>query len=243
MVKGNNSVDIRGVSLKLLQKISSLAAAKGNTAMTTRDICMEYIIPWTKSDMSSFVEMMEERHMTQPHEELGMTYKECFGNSNKASVFISHAWRYHFEDVVSAITLFVETEAAAGRGNEESHFFWVDLFFNNQNKAANLPFEWWSTTFKNAIGAINHTVVVMAPWSNPQPLTRAWCLWEIACSILTDSKLTVQFSKSGTATLHPNPNPSPSASPSSSPNSSTHSSWPTRFPPDRNARFPAVHHP
>ena len=34
--------------------------------------------------------------------------------------------------------------------------------------------EWWSTTFRDAIRDMGHTVMVLAPWRKPVPLTRAW---------------------------------------------------------------------
>ena len=54
-----------------------------------------------------------------------------------------------------------------------------DLFVNNQNIAAELPHTWWSTTFRDSIKHIGCVLLVMAPWSNPIPLTRAWCLYEV----------------------------------------------------------------
>ena len=56
-----------------------------------------------------------------------------------AMVFISHAWKYIFLDVVEAI---------------ENHFrdepdviIWFDLFSNNQHLAPDLDFYWWNNTF------------------------------------------------------------------------------------------------
>ncbi len=70
-------------------------------------------------------------------------------------------------------------------------YIWFDLFSNNQHKAPNLPFEWWRDTFLNAIGKIGRVVMVLSPWNNPIPFTRAWCLWEIYCAVSTESKFEV----------------------------------------------------
>ena len=43
----------------------------------------------------------------------------------------------------------------------------------------------------NAVKEIGHVVLVLSPWQNPIPFTRAWCLWEIYCAIVTGSKLEV----------------------------------------------------
>jgi hypothetical protein len=35
----------------------------------------------------------------------------------------------------------------------------------------------------------------LAPWQNPVPLTRAWFLWELYCTILTKEKFEIALSK------------------------------------------------
>jgi len=68
---------------------------------------------------------------------------------------------------------------------------WFDLFSNDQNAAPNLPFEWWSTTFRNAIRRFGKVVMVLAPWSRPIPFQRGWCIYEIFCAISTNSTFEV----------------------------------------------------
>ncbi len=70
-----------------------------------------------------------------------------------------------------------------GNLNHKCVYFWFDLFMNDQNKAESKPQRWWSTTFREAIGNIGHTLVVLSPWNDPIPLTRAWCLFEILQTI------------------------------------------------------------
>ena len=74
-------------------------------------------------------------------------------------------------------------------------FIWFDLFANNQHLAVELDFNWWCGTFKSAIKQFGHTVMVLSPWIDPIPLTRAWCLFEIYCSVITNSKFEVAMSK------------------------------------------------
>jgi tetratricopeptide (TPR) repeat protein len=75
---------------------------------------------------------------------------------------------------------------------------WFDLFSNNQHHTSELNFEWWSHTFQAAIREIGYTVMVLAPWNNPVPLTRAWCLWELYCTAVTQVKYSI--AKTQTAT-------------------------------------------
>lgn len=40
-----------------------------------------------------------------------------------------------------------------------------------------------------------HVVMVLAPWDDPLPLTRAWCLFELYCSIESNCKFEVAMSR------------------------------------------------
>eukprot|EP01035_Chromulina_nebulosa_P069341 gene69341-biopygen24207 len=60
-----------------------------------------------------------------------------------ATVFISHAWKYVFLDVLDAL---------------QKHFLsdpdiliWFDIWSVNQHVEVDLDFEWWSNSFKSAI--------------------------------------------------------------------------------------------
>jgi hypothetical protein len=71
---------------------------------------------------------------------------------------------------------------------EPSIIIWFDMFSNNQHEAPSLNFEWWSTTFKSAICSFGRTVMVLKPWDRPITLSRAWCLFEIFCTVQTGAK-------------------------------------------------------
>lgn len=105
------------------------------------------------------------------------------------TVFLSHAWKYSFEDVMAAIQRFVAWQP---EGSPEV-FFWFDCFSLDQHACVQFPQEWWSGTFRTAIQMIGHTVMVITPWGGMPPcsLTRAWCLWEVYCTIDTNTPLTV----------------------------------------------------
>ena len=92
-----------------------------------------------------------------------------------ATVFISHTWRYDLADSIDVM-----------EQHEKSHpgsVFWFDVVMNNQHGTSTRPFEWWRHTFQHSIEQIGTVILVLAPWSSPVPLTRAWCLFEIMCSL------------------------------------------------------------
>ena len=99
------------------------------------------------------------------------------GQVGKANAFVSHAWQYAFVPVIAALEAFVAANPApAEEGGGGEWFFWFDCFVIDEHATQELPQEWWSTEFKQSIHSIGHTVMVLAPWDAPLPLTRAWCL-------------------------------------------------------------------
>jgi hypothetical protein len=58
-----------------------------------------------------------------------------------------------------------------------------DLVCNSQHDTVERPFEWWQTTFRESITAIGRVALVLAPWTDPIPLTRCWCLFEIFTAV------------------------------------------------------------
>ena len=102
-----------------------------------------------------------------------------------ATVFVSHAWRYEFCDVV--------VNALEQHASEHPHsYFWFDLFTNNQNEVASKDFEWFSSTFREGVREIGQVLLVLSPWNDPIPIRRAWCLFEIF-SALEDSDVTLHI--------------------------------------------------
>ena len=109
------------------------------------------------------------------------THERFRSSVGVATVFISHAWKYQFLDVTSAIQNNFDAETVV----------WFDLMSNNQTIAQDLDYTWWSTTFYDAIKLIGHVAMVLAPWGRPIPFTRGWCIYEIYCAIKTNSKFEV----------------------------------------------------
>ena len=69
-----------------------------------------------------------------------------------------------------------------------------DVCSVNEHTSQQLPQEWWSTTFREAICEMGHTGMVLSPWDKPVPLTRAWCLWEMYCTVDTGARFSVCLS-------------------------------------------------
>ena len=122
----------------------------------------------TEAAQTSYCEMLLKR---EPDESTSV---------DVANVFLSFAYSDNFMDVIRSLKYFLESKHAH---EQISIFVWISMFSVDQNKAAFLPMDWWSGTFKRSIGDIGHVVLVALPWKNPTTLTRGWCLWRYSATI------------------------------------------------------------
>lgn len=165
-----------GISLHgIRQFIDTIGGRDVIGTQTTTEICEKYVKPITSQKQCSYCDFIQSGDAPSPH---------C----STAQVFISHAWKYRFNDVFDALCNHFHTE--------ESIYLWFDLFSNNQHGLSEPPpFSWWCNTFMTAIHSMHRVVMVMAPWENPIPLTRAWCLWEVYCTNATGATFEVAMSQ------------------------------------------------
>ena len=66
-----------------------------------------------------------------------------------------------------------------------------DIFVEDQNNSDSKPDGYFFNAFRDAVGSIGRTVLVLSPWRTPVPLTRSWCAWEILCTITTGAQFEV----------------------------------------------------
>jgi hypothetical protein len=127
--------------------------------------------------------------------ELGqcLSFKDARGRPAfaKATHFVSHAWKCDFRGFVAALGFWLEQSGTS----EDDAYFWVDAFVVNQHQTQAYPQEWWSTRFMQAIGDIGNTILVVDPWQEPVPLSRAWVIWELYCTTRTGAKLHLAMSR------------------------------------------------
>ena len=143
------------ITLKDLQRV---------TTMTTKDACEEIVKPATAATKVSYVDFLQ--------------------LNAKASKFVSHAWKYTFEDIVAALE----------SSNQDGDILWFDICTVNQHKSETRDFDWWQTTFQDAVREIGCTVLVLSPWERPIPLTRSWCIWEVFSTFVTGVNFEVVMS-------------------------------------------------
>ena len=132
---------------------------------TTEQVCRDIIKAKTIKFKASYCDMLK------------LQFHHAY--SETPDVFISHAHCYNFLDVISALEChFLRDKEKQNDDNETAidPTVWFDLFSINQHQTEkkNWPFDWLSSTFQSAIGQIGRTCMVMIPWNDPIPFTRAW---------------------------------------------------------------------
>lgn len=170
-----------------IQTVGGVSKLEG---MTTTDVCVNYIIPMTKDKNCSYCDQIIQQKTTKKNP--NNVNKSLDKGINIANVFVSHAWKYNFLNVIETLRQSQQEEEKEGN-NKQIFYFWFDLFSNNQHDTSNIPYEWWEGTFKSAIRRIGKTILIIHPWNNPIPLTRAWCLFEIFCSVDSNSKFDISM--------------------------------------------------
>jgi tetratricopeptide (TPR) repeat protein len=146
------------VGVQLGVMVEYLDTVELSADATTAEFCANFILPLTKEFQCSAAEYLRAVRSLSIGKPIG---------------FISHAWIYSFRDLINALVSYYGKDA----------YVWLDIACNNQHKAPNYPPDWWYGAFKTAISSIGKTVMVLAPWNDPIPLTRGWCIWELYCTI------------------------------------------------------------
>lgn len=147
--------------------------AKPAEPLTTTAVCNLVVVPACTGRQCAYLDFVDA-------DEVG-----------PATVFVSHAWRYRFANLVAALRSHTDKAVAAGQPPPR-YFF--DLVVNNQILAPARSHSWWSGIFRRSVARIGRVLLVIEPWDAPIPLSRAWCLWEIFCAIDQDVEMELGFS-------------------------------------------------
>ena len=165
-----------GVSLACIRSFRRQFGARLQ-GKATAHACEEVVMPLTRRASTSLAACIRSEGLCDSRQNPYVS---------QATVFCSHAWAYELD--LSLDTL----EAYAAQQEEpDKVYFWFDLFTNDQHNAPTMPQLWWKTTFQQAIETIGTVCLILSPWRDPRPLTRAWCLWELLCAVRGKSKLHV----------------------------------------------------
>ncbi len=106
-----------------------------------------------------------------------------------AKVFLSHAWKYLFLEVIDAV------ERRFHSSPDPDPVVLFDVFSVSQHKSGEREFACWNSTFLNAVGSMGEVVVVLQPWRKPVPFTRVWCIFEAYAAEAIRSRFSVAMTE------------------------------------------------
>jgi tetratricopeptide (TPR) repeat protein len=142
--------------------------------LTTEQVCEQFIKPKTQELQLSYCELLK----LQCHK----AYEK------NAEVFISHAHECEFLNVVDALQWHLRDQLDT--------VIWFDVFSINQHQTTDWTFDWLMNTFKSSIKEFGHTIMVLSPWNDPVPFTRAWCILEVFCTAVAGNKFEIAMGES-----------------------------------------------
>uniref|UniRef100_A0A7S0QJD3 TIR domain-containing protein n=1 Tax=Cryptomonas curvata TaxID=233186 RepID=A0A7S0QJD3_9CRYP len=154
--------------------------------LSTFEVMKRFVKPWTSVSKLSLCE-----HLISDDKESkdGAIYVAT------AKVFLSHAWKCRFLDVVDAVERRFLSSAVP------DPVVWFDVFSVSQHRSDERDFTWWNSTFLNAVGSMGEVVVVLQPWRAPVPLTRVWCIFEAYAAEATRSHFSIAVTEAEASDL------------------------------------------
>ena len=161
-----------GVSFSFLEII--IKDKRYNAGLTTSQIIDLIVKPDTERRKCSYIDLYAGKRDAQGHLYIA-----------PATAFVSHAWKYLFSIPIDVVRTHHKKNPSA--------YFWFDIFVMNQHSDDLKSSEWLRNTFNTTIVNTGTVLVCMSPWNDPVVLQRAWCLWEIFCSITAGSKVDFQI--------------------------------------------------
>lgn len=107
----------------------------------------------------SLIDLLRREHSADPHPLLGVTYNQAVG---QATVFLSVAYETsNYFEMLDGMRRHMQEHPELER---ESTYFWFSAAVNDQWKALDRDFEWWSTTFCEAVEEIGYTLCFFTSW-------------------------------------------------------------------------------
>ena len=96
---------------------------------TTADACFQLVVPATNAAKCSYAEARKIL---------------AAADVQHATIFLSHAWKYDFADVVSAMRTVRQADLDSGKPEP---YFWFDIACVNQHRTSEVSPKWWCVLF------------------------------------------------------------------------------------------------
>eukprot|EP00964_Phaeocystis_antarctica_P052955 scaffold31025_cov61-Phaeocystis_antarctica.AAC.2 len=143
-----------------MEQINAKLVEQGKPTFPKNDVDngyvnQDFLIRWEKEDKLTVCERLQSRK--SPH-------------VGEATVFVSWFLDTPIATLLDALANFLKEKGLRA----EDTFFWVcDNVIRQTNVGPDLAF------LGDCVSAIGHTVLLLEPWNDPQPLKRAYCIKEV----------------------------------------------------------------
>ncbi|KAL1496380.1 hypothetical protein AB1Y20_016335 [Prymnesium parvum] len=163
-----------GVSIPCLRSFREQYASL-LPGLTVADAITSLVLPLTLSPRCSLAHALSRRKAT---DESGAPLTAA------ATVFFVYSDKMLLADLLEAVEAYAAEQEELG-----GVYVWLSLFCSNFHRAAELPLLWHLSTFKAGLKAIGATCMLAAPWDEPLPLKRSWCLLAMQLSLSVGNKV------------------------------------------------------
>jgi hypothetical protein len=146
------------------------------TEMTTWQVVDQIILPITRANNLTYCDYIRSINLQAVGE---------------AQVFVSHAWRSNFTEMVDALSSYFKDDLDT--------YVWIDIFSVNQhNSGHGTAFLSWTEYFQRKIRSIGKTVLVIGDnWKDPEVLRRSWCIYELFCTYQVKADFDIAMNQRG----------------------------------------------
>lgn len=168
-VKLLSPVSTQGVSLACLQEFRTHHADR-LAGKTVAEAVEEVIKPLTQRAQCSLAEALSRARAV---------------HTSSSRPFVAPAAQYVIYSSDELLDTLVDTLHShfAAEAQPESTYLSITAFVVNHHMTVEKPKIWWTNTHRNALRAIGSSCIVLRPLSDPTPLRRSSCLWEMLSTL------------------------------------------------------------
>ena len=122
------------------------------------------------------------------------THKDLVG---PATIMLSYTWGYQIGQIIDTLQHFCTSNHNL---DPKRTYVWICCLCVNQHRVVekkkrkeDISFDVFQKTFYDRVTSIGHILAMMAPWTAPTYLTRAWCVFELFTANSNGCQITIEM--------------------------------------------------
>lgn len=116
-----------------------------------------------------------------------------------ATLMLSYTWGYEIGQIIDTLNHYCTSNGL----DTKRTYVWICCLCVNQHRVVenmkrkeDVPFDVFQATFHNRVTSIGHILAMMAPWTAPTYLDRAWCVFELFTANANGCAITIEMPSS-----------------------------------------------